>query len=205
MSKEAKFEKQSRREALRNIALSVTLAGMPVEAAQHVHEHAAQAKSKTAGVYKPKLFNAHEYATVRRLAEIIIPADEVSGNAVEAGAPEFIDLICANNSEMGVRITGGLAWLDRQTERTYGKSFVDSQPEQQTAMLDRIAYRKKATPDMGQGVEFFRWIRRLTADAFYTSPIGVKDVGYMGNKGMTTFQVPAAALEYAAKRSGLTD
>jgi hypothetical protein len=197
------FEGASRREVLRNIAMGVTLAGMPLGAAQHVHEAAAEQKKKAAGVYKPKLFNAHEFATVRRLSEIIIPADDVSGSAVEAGAPEFIDLISSHNQELGLRMSGGLAWLDRQMEAQHGKTFAACTPAQQTAMLDRIAYREKAAPDMGPGVEFFRWIRRLTADAFYTSPIGVKDVGYVGNKGMTTFQVPASALEYAAKRSGL--
>ncbi|HYP05347.1 MAG TPA: gluconate 2-dehydrogenase subunit 3 family protein [Bryobacteraceae bacterium] len=194
----------SRREMLRNIAMGVTLAGMPLEAAQHVHGVAADQKKKTAGVYKPKHFNTHEYGTVRRLAELIIPADDVSGSAIEAGAPEFIDLIAANNQDIGLRMTGGLAWLDRQMETAHGKSFVACNPAEQTGMLDRIANREKATPELGPGVEFFRWIRRLTADAFYTSPIGVKDVGYVGNKGMTTFQVPASALEYAAKRSGLT-
>jgi gluconate 2-dehydrogenase subunit 3-like protein len=191
---------QSRREALRNIALSVTLAGMPADAAQHVHEHAAQEKQKTGGVYKPKHFNDHEYATVRRLTELIIPKDEVSGSAVEAGAPEFIDLISDNNSEIGLRMTGGLAWLDHHT----GKTFLELTPQEQASLLDKIAYRKNASPETSQGIEFFRWIRRLTTDAFYTSPIGVKDVGYMGNKGSTTFQVPVAAIEYAAKRSGLT-
>jgi gluconate 2-dehydrogenase gamma chain len=194
---------QSRREALRNIAMSVTLAGMPLEAAQHVHEHAAAQKKKAAGVYKPKLFNEHEYATVRRLTELIIPADDVSGSAVEAGAPEFIDLIANHNNAIGLRMTGGLAWLDHEMMSKHGKTFVECTPQQQTAMLDIIAYRKNITPETGPGVEFFRWIRRLTADAFYTSPIGIKDVGYLGNKGMTKFEVPVAALEYAAKRSGL--
>ena len=191
---------QSRREALRNIALSVTLAGMPADAAQHVHEHAAQEKQKTGGVYKPKHFNDHEYATVRRLTELIIPKDDVSGSAVEAGAPEFIDLIADNNNQIGLRMTGGLAWLDHHT----GKTFLELTPQEQTSLLDKIAFRKNASPETSQGIEFFRWIRRLTADAFYTRPIGIKDVGYLGNKGMTTFQVPVAALEYAAKRSGLT-
>jgi len=194
----------SRREVLRNIALGVTLAGVPADAAQHVHEQAAEQKKKAGGVYKPKLFNEHEYATVRRVAELIIPADEVSGSAVEAGAPEFIDLIASNNGDIALRMTGGLAWLDRLSESKNGKDFLSSTPAQQTATLDLIAYREKAAPGMGPGVEFFRWMRRLTADAFYTSPIGIKDVGYLGNKGTSTFQVPVAALEYAAKRSGLT-
>ena len=193
----------SRRQALRSIAASVTLGGMSIEAAQHVHQHAAEAKKKTAGVYKPKLFNAHEYKTIARLSEIIIPADDVSGSALEAGAPEFIDIIANHNSEIATIILGGLNWLDRQMERTHNTTFIASTPEQQTAMLDMIAYRKNATGGNATGVRFFDWMRRLTADAFYTSPIGVKDIGYVGNKGMTVFQVPASAIDYAVKRSGL--
>lgn len=181
--------------------MGVTLAGLPADAAQHVHEHAAEVKQKAKGVYKPKLFNAHEYATLRRLAELIIPADEVSGSAVDAGAPEFMDIIAANNPEIALRLTGGIAWMDFHMDG--GKSFVDSAPAQQTAMLDKIANRKTAPEGFGPGVEFFSWVRRLTVDAFYTSPIGVKDLGYIGNKGTSKFQVPVAALEYAAKRSGL--
>jgi gluconate 2-dehydrogenase gamma chain len=193
----------SRRQVLRSIAASVTLGGMSIEAAQHVHEHAAEAKKKAAGVYKPKLFNAHEYKTVAKLSDIIIPADEISGSAVDAGAPEFIDIIANHNSEIATIMLGGLSWLDRQMERKHKTTFIDSTPAQQTAMLDIIAYRKNAAGGNATGVRFFDWMRRLTADAFYTSPIGVKDIGYMGNKGMSVFQVPASAIDYAVKRSGL--
>lgn len=193
----------SRRQVLRNIAASVTLGGMSIEAAQHVHQQAAEQKKKTAGVYKPRLFNAHEFQTVRRLTELIIPADEVSGSAVEAGAPEFIDLIASHNEDLATTILGGLGWLDRRMQRQHEKDFVDCSPDQQTAILDLIAYRKNAAGENAVGVRFFDWMRRLTADAFYTSPMGVKDVGYMGNKGMTTFQIPAAAIDYALKKSGL--
>jgi hypothetical protein len=194
---------ETRREVLRNIAMAVTFAGIPADAAQHVHTAAAEAKTAAGGTYKPKLFNPHEYATVKRLAELIIPADEVSGSAVDAGAPEFIDLIGNHNEDMGTRLTGGIAWLDRRMEKKTGKSFLDSPVAEQTAVLDLISYRKNATPELEPGIVFFEWMRRLTADAFYTSPIGVKDIGYMGNKGMTKFEVPVAAIEYAMKKSGL--
>jgi gluconate 2-dehydrogenase gamma chain len=197
------MSKSTRREVLRNIAASVTLGGMSAEAAQHVHHHAAEVKKKAAGVYKPRLLNPHEYATVRRLTELIIPADDVSGSAVEAGAPEFIDLIASHNEELGAQITGGVAWLDRWSERRHGKPFVQAAPADQTAMLDLIAFRKNASPETGPGIAFFDWMRRLTADAFYTSPVGVKDIGFKGNKGMTTFVIPSAAIDHAVKRSGL--
>ena len=197
------MSKISRRQALRNIAASVTLGGLSAEAAQHVHQHAAEQKKKAAGVYKPKLFNAHEYKTITRLAELIIPADDVSGSAVDAGAPEFIDIIASHNDELATILVGGLAWLDRRMERANGSTFLACAPEQQIAMLDIIAYSKNASGGNATGVRFFDRVRRLTADAFYTSPIGVKDVGYVGNKGMTVFQVPASAIDYAVKRSGL--
>ena len=198
------MSKSSRREILRNIAASVTLGGgLSSDAAQHVHHEAAAVKKKTAGVYKPRLFNDHEYRTVRRLAELIIPADDVSGSALEAGAPEFIDLIGSHNEELATQLTGGIGWLDRASERRAGKAFIDASPAEQTAVLDTIAYSAKATAENRPGVVFFDWMRRLTADAFYTSPVGVKDVGYKGNKGMTVFQIPAAAIDYATKRSGL--
>ncbi|MBC7926636.1 MAG: gluconate 2-dehydrogenase subunit 3 family protein [Bryobacteraceae bacterium] len=194
---------ETRREILKNIAMAVTLAGVPADAAQHVHHAAAEAKSAGGGKYTPRLLNAHEFETTKRLAELIIPADEASGSAVEAGAPEFIDLIGANNEALGTEIVGGLAWLDRAMEKRGGKQFIRSTQAEQTAMLDQIAFRKNSTPELQPGIVFFDWIRRLTTDAFYTSQIGVKDVGYVGNKGMTKFEVPLVAIEYAVKRSGL--
>ena len=194
---------RTRREILRNIAASVTLGSLPADAAQHVHQEAAAAKSKSAGVYKPRLFNDREFRTVRRLAELIIPADEVSGSGVDAGAPEFIDLIASHNEDLGTVLTGGLGWLDRACEKRTGKLFLDAPAAEQTALLDTIAFSKNATDETRPGVVFFDWMRRLTADAFYTSPIGVKDLGYKGNRGMTVFQIPAAAIDYAARRSGL--
>ena len=193
----------SRRDLIRSAAVSVALGSLTAEAAQHVHQHAAQEKKANQGVYQPKLFNEHEYKSITRLAEIILPADEVSGSAVEAGAPEFMDLIGSHNEEIGTRLVGGLAWLDAQMNREAGKRFIEATPAQQTTMLDRIASREKAAPEMYPGVVFFDWVRRLTADAFYTSPVGIKDVGFVGNKGMAVFQVPESALRQALQKSGL--
>ena len=192
----------TRRDMVAGLAASVLGGSFAAEAAQHAHNMVAEEK-KAAGAYKPKLFNANEYATLRRLSELIMPADEKSKSAVDAGAPEFIDLLASSNPELGAIYTGGFAWLDRQMVERHGQPFVKARPEQQTAMLDLIAYRKNETPELGPGVVFFDWVRKMVVDAYYTSPVGVRAIGYMGNRGMGTFQVPAEAIAYAVKRSGL--
>lgn len=193
------------RRDLVKIALAVSAAGgsIDVASAQHVHEAAADDKAAAGGVYKPKAFNEHEYATLRRLAELIVPADDVSPSALESGASEFIDLLCSNNVELASTCTGGMAWLDREMLRRYQAKFLDAKTEQQTAMLDLIAFRKNAikSPELGPGIRFFDWARMMVVDAFYTSKAGIKDIGYMGNKGMAKFEIPQEAIDYALKRS----
>src|SRR6266404_4836773 len=190
----------SRRDLVR-IAITATAAASTAQAQQHIHNPAAAAKPVTTGPFKPKAFNEHEYRTIQRLAELIVPADEVSPSALEAGAPEFIDLLSSNNPELAAIYTGGIAWLDRQMQRRYAGDFLSARPEQQTGMLDLIAYRKNDSPELGPGIRFFDWVRRMVVDAFYTSKVGIKDIGYLGNKGMTRFEVPKEVIDYALKRS----
>jgi len=190
----------SRRDLLRGIALSVTLGGIPAEAAQHVHNIAAAEKSAT-GVYKPKAFTDHEYLTLQKLADYIVPADEVSPSASQAGCADFIDLLASQNPDLAAIYTGGISWLDRSMERRYGANFLDAKAPDQTAMLDLIAYRKNESPELGPGITFFDWTRKMVVDAFYTTPLGVKDLGYIGNTAVTKFEIPQAAIDYALKRS----
>jgi hypothetical protein len=192
----------TRRDLIRTIAASVTLAGISQADGQHVHNEVAEEK-KPAGVYKPKVFAAHEYETLRKLSDLIVPADEVSKGALEAGAPEFIDLLCSGNGRLETTFRGGLAWLDNASAKRFEGTFVAITPDQQKELLDVIAYRKNETPETAAGIEFFAWARALTVDAFYTSKIGIADVGYMGNKGMSKFEVPADAIQYALTRSRL--
>jgi gluconate 2-dehydrogenase gamma chain len=190
----------SRRDLLKNIALSVTLGGLSLEAAQHVHGVAAEEKAST-GAYKPKGLNAHEYATLQKLADFIVPSDERSPGAVAAGAAEFIDLLASQNPQLLAIYTGGIAWLDFTVQRRYSSDFVSAKPDQQTAVLDLIAYRKNESAELGPGIKFFEWARRMVVDAYYTSPIGIKEVGYMGNTAVSKFEVSQEAVDYAVKRS----
>jgi hypothetical protein len=134
---------------------------------------------------------------------LIIPADERSPGALAAGAADFIDFMCAASDDMKNIYTGGIAWIDNYTERHHDKDFLKAKPEQQTALLDLIAYRKNQSAELGPGIQFFTWVRRMVADAYYTSPIGYKELGFMGNGAVAEFKVPPEALEYALKRSGL--
>ena len=195
----------SRRELLRSVAMALTAAGlgsMSAEAAQHVHHMVEQEKKAAGGVYQPKCFNPHEYQTLQKLAELVVPADANSPGALAAGAPEFIDLLASQNDELAAIYTGGIAWLDAEMERRGAPKFLDATPEQQTAMLDRIAYRSD-DPELGPGIRFFDWARKMTVDAFYTSKAGIADLGYMGNQALAEFRIPEAAIQYALKRSGL--
>jgi gluconate 2-dehydrogenase gamma chain len=170
--------------------------------AQHVHEAMSEAKSLDPGPnYHPKYLNAHEYATLRKLSDFIIPADDRSKGALDAGAAEFIDFLCSRNDRMAETYTGGLAWIDGEMQHRYQQTFLSASREQQTALLDEISFRKNETPANAAGVKFFSWCRGMVIDAFYTSPIGIADLGFEGNKALSSFSVPDASLQYALKRS----
>lgn len=127
-------------------------------------------------------FTPHEMATITVLADIIIPKDEVSGSASDAGVPKFIEFIVKEKPEYKVPMRGGLQWLDQQMLKQYNQPFEKCDSKQQIELIDEIAYPKKAAKNMQQGVSFFSLMRNLTASGFYTSQIGVKDIGYKGNQ-----------------------
>ena len=127
-------------------------------------------------------FTEEEMATIAVLCDIIIPKDAVSGSATAAKVPEFIEFIVKEKPEFQTPMRGGLRWLDLQSVKGFGKAFKQCDTNQQLSLVDQIAYPAKAKPEMKQGVSFFNLMRNLTATGFYTSEIGVKDIGYMGNR-----------------------
>ena len=128
-----------------------------------------------------KFFTDHEMATIKILADIIIPKDDHSGSASDAGVPEFIAFIVKDMPDHQTPMRGGLKWLDLKCLNLYGHSFIECSKNQQLEMVTTIAYPAKATPEMQQGVTFFNRMRDLTATGFFTSKMGMKDIGYMGN------------------------
>lgn len=184
----------SRRDVLRSLAMGAVggsvLQLIPLQAAEQVHHMVKQEKAHApAGKYRPKFFSAHQYATLNALCDAIIPPDETSGGAVQAGAPEFIDLLTSENKDYQLALGGGLMWLDGVCSDRYGHPFLSCSAPQQKGILDLIAYRKNTLTDAGlsQGVEFFAFLRRLTTDAFYSSEIGINDLQYIGNTFVKEF------------------
>ncbi len=150
---------------------------------------------RTEALMAEKFFTDHELATITVLADIIIPKDDVSGSASEAGVPAFIEFMSKDIPSYQTPLRGGLKWLDVQCQKNYGNAFVKCKKDEQIAMVDEIAYPQKAKPEMAQGVAFFSLMRDLTSTGFFTSEIGVKDIGYVGNKPGVWNGVPADVLK----------
>jgi len=184
----------SRRDILRSLTLTAVtgsvLRVIPLAAAEYAHRMVRAEKTAAENqAYAPKFFSAHAYQTLQALCQSIIPSDEDAKGALEAGAPEFIDLITSENKDYQVALGGGIMWLDNTCVDHYGKAYLDCTPAQQKEILDRIAYRKNAKqdPSLGQGIEFFGFLRKMTADGYFTSEIGIEYLGYIGNTFMKEF------------------
>ncbi len=168
-------------------------------AAPAATKSAAKTAAAAKGPHKPKSFTAHEYATITMLADIIIPKDDRSGSASDAGVPEYMDYSLsetfADQPERQVAMRGGLQWLDRESRKRFQKNFIDITGAQRTEILDDIAYPKKAKPEFSHGVRFFTMFRDFTASGFFTSKIGIADLKYVGNVPYQWNGAPAEVLQ----------
>lgn len=178
------------RRSLLKIIGSLPLAGLAKaeSAPAAVVQAAAAAKAARGKAFAPQFFNAHEYQTVRVLADLVIPKDERSGSATDAGVPEFMDFMMVDPLESAgerearqTAMRGGLAWLDHECADRYGKSFLDCADAERKAVLDDIAWPEKARAELKQGAHFFSAFRDLTASGFWSSRIGIEDLQYKGN------------------------
>lgn len=142
-----------------------------------------------------KFFDEHELKTLAVLSDIIIPKDDISGSATDAGVPDFIEFMVKDRPQYQVPFRGGLRWLDLQSARRFEKDFVSCSDEQRIQIVDDIAYPEQARPEMAQGVAFFNLMRDFTATGFFTSKIGIKDIGYVGNTPNQWDGVPQDVLD----------
>ncbi len=171
------------------VPAAAIVAGSVSAETHEAHEHTASASATRAkGAYQRQTFDDHDWKTVRVLCDLIIPADEHSGSATQAGVPEFLDDWIAfrteqdGNQEFRTEIVGGLMWLDRESTRLNQNDFADATADQQKQILDRIAYPHKAAKEDLAGVQFFNQFRSLTVSGFFSSKMGVADLPYLGNR-----------------------
>jgi len=179
------MDKMNRRSMLQLLGSAPVVAGLTwtdAEAAQAAQAAKSTQAARRAGTaYKPKFFNAHEWATINVLVDIIIPKDERSGSATEAGVPVFMDFLLDDQPNRQTAMRGGLAWIDLECQDRYDKRFLECTADERTAVLDDIAWPQKAKPEFAHGVAFFNSFRDLTASGFWSSKMGVEDLQYMGN------------------------
>ncbi len=206
----------NRRESIKALGIGTLSAGVLLDACKPKEngEVAAAATDKEADADRQPFevertkelrsetfFTPHEMATITVLADIIIPKDEKSGNASDAKVPDFIEFIVKDMPDHQTPMRGGLRWLDMQSFNRYSNPFKDCDAKQQIELVDEIAYPAKAKPEMQQGVAFFDRMRSLTASGFFTSKMGIDDVGYVGNRPNIWEGVPADII----KQYGLED
>ena len=165
--------------------------------------------------YTPKFFTRHEYQTVRTLVDYIIPRDERSGSATDAGVPQYMDFVLSDQTPppgppnptprfyvaptaSQINVRGGLAWLDNECANRFGAgtTFLRATDAQRRQVLDDIAWPAKAKPEFAHGVAFFNNFRDLTASGFWTTRMGIDDLQYMGNRSVARWNgCPTEALK----------
>jgi Gluconate 2-dehydrogenase subunit 3 len=190
----------TRRDALGRLATAfAAAAAIDGLAARDAHALVLEA---TAGgqVYQPQALTQAQYRTLERLTDLIIPIEDGRPGAIGAGVPGWIDQLLNVNADLKATYAKGLAWLDATTTARHGAAFADVTPEQQTGLLDQIAFQKNRSPELDPGIDFFILARRMTVDGFYTSPVGMRDL-YPGNTARHTFTIPPQAMEYVLDRS----
>jgi Gluconate 2-dehydrogenase subunit 3 len=185
----------SRRDLFSIIGSVPVFAAAATAAETHAgHTMPAGAPSTNKGPYERQVFDDHQWRTVHVLCDLIIPADDHSGSASQAGVPEFLDDWIAFrsnqdlNQNLQAQILGGLMWLDRESTRLFEKNFVDAAPDQQKQIIDRIAYPKKVTQEDHPWAMFFSEFRSLTVSGFFSSKMGVKDLPYLGNTAVAEWK-----------------
>ena len=164
------------------------------EAAMHTRE-TLEKLAERGQQYQPRVFTPAEWRTVRVLVDLVIPKDARSGSATDAKVPEFMDVFMQNRENMRTWMRTGLTWLDEETQKRFSKTFVNCDDAQRKAVLDDIAWPRRARPEMQAGVRFFNNFRNFTASGFWSSKMGVDDLRYMGNRPVAQWNgCPAPAL-----------
>jgi gluconate 2-dehydrogenase gamma chain len=198
----------TRRQALKLVAGAPAAAALMWSAAEaeEAHSHAQESRAAAAkrGVpFQPKFFTAHEFATVGVVVDLIIPKDERSGSATEAGVPEFMDFMMIDNPGRQTAMRGGLALIDHLCSERFDRPFVACTDAERRQLLDVIAFPRTAPPAVAHAAAFFSSFRDLTASGFWTTRMGIADLQYQGNTYVAEWTgCPAPALDKLGVKYG---
>jgi hypothetical protein len=146
---------------------------------------------------KSVYLDKHELESIAILSDIILPATATAGSATAAGVPAFIEFIVKDLPDNQLPIRGGLMWLDSEANRRFEKTFKACSNSEQIKIIDDIAYpdEKGEKPQLAHGINFFDKIRGLVVTGYYTSEVGMKDLGYKGNVPNVWDGVPQDVLD----------
>ena len=145
-------------------------------------------------LFSEQFFTKHELETVAVLCDIILPATPSAGSATDAEVPEFIEFIAKDMPYHQLPLRGGIMWLDNRSRKLYQKEFITCTDAEQKALLDEIAYPEEVPAGLEQGVRFFTLMRNLTLTGYYTTKMGIEDLGYKGNTPNAWDGVPEEVL-----------
>jgi|TARA_B110000305_G_C19418135_1_gene629205 hypothetical protein len=132
-------------------------------------------------LHEEMFFNEHELSTIAVLCDIILPKNTSYGSATDVGVHEFIAFIVKDMTSKKTPLRGGIMWLDSFSNKSYKKDFAACSNKEQLAICDQIAYPGKTSPELNGGEKFFSSMRNLTMTGYFTSKVGIEDLGYKGN------------------------
>lgn len=165
--------------------------------ANELYGRTPEEKERDRKLLAEKFFTEHELATVAVLCDIILPANDNFGSAVDAGVPDFIDFIALDMPKNQIPLRGGLMWLDGESNRRFDKEFKSCSNEEQIQIVEDIAYpdQEDTKEEFKPGIAFFDLMRNMTLTGYYTSPEGFQDLGYKGNIPNVWDGVPQEVLD----------
>lgn len=188
-----------RRESIKSIILGSVAGGLALQGCKpgtepenvkdlitvkkYLYGRTAKEKAYNDDLLAEIFFNEHEMETIAVLCDLILPAEGNVGGALEAEVPDFIEFMAKDFPEFQPTLRGGLMYLDHKCNTEFNLEFKMATKQEQKIMLDRIAYPDVEVPQDKQPLEiqFFSLMRNLTLTGYYTSKIGIEDLGYKGN------------------------
>ena len=150
-------------------------------------------------LFAESYFREHELLTIAVLCDIILPNEHPNGGALDAGLPDSVEFMVKDRARYKLPVRGGIAWLDSRAIEMFGADFINISEAQRLSLCDEIAYTDVQDPELQPGISFFSLMRNLTLTGYYTTALGLEDLGYKGNAPNIWDGVPEEVLRKHGK------